>query len=119
MKNKKIVLTLIVIVLCTFTYNTFFPKFLITGKYQSEISNTFGADGIEDGEDLIINSDNTFSSDSWGNGTYKLEHGFKGTRIDFSFGNEGNNTYFYRPFFFGNPRIVIFRDLSSEFVKIE
>ena len=116
MKAKKRYALLLLIVFI-FIYNTFFPTYLITGSYISNIEDSFASRGINNNEDLEILNDGTFKSDSWGEGTWKLEHGINGTRIDFDFEDESFNTYFYRRFFFSKPRIVIFRDLDSEFIK--
>jgi len=98
-------------------FNTYYPSWLITGIYTSCVVNQFGSNGIDNNEKLEINSDGTFRGDSWGSGTWELEHSIKGTSIHFKFSNEGYNTYFYRSMFFSKPRIVIFRDLNSEFLK--
>jgi len=100
-----------------FIYNTYFPSWLITGSYTSWVDDSFGTDGIKDNENLLIYSNGTFKGGAWGKGTWKLEHGFSGTRIIFSSNNEGHSTYFYRSMFFSKPRIVIFSDLNSEFRK--
>ena len=116
MKIKKRYIALLSIGLI-FVLNTYFPSWLITGSYTSSVVDPFATGGIDNNEKLEIYSDGTFKGDTWGQGTWKLEHGLKGTRIDFSFNNEGYNTYFYRRMFFSKPRIVIFRDLNSEFLK--
>lgn len=113
--KKRYTLIIVTLITITFLYNSFFPKFLVVGTYKSSIKDPFATNGIENGEILTLNSDNTFISETWGNGTYTL----KGSRINFSFNNEGYSTYFYRPYFFGTPRIVIFRDLNSEYIKIK
>ncbi len=100
-----------------FIFNNYYPTWLITGSYTSSIVDQFATDGIGNNEKLEIYSDGTFIGDSWGQGTWELEHGIKGTRINFKFSNEVYNTYFYRRMFFSKPRIVIFRDLNSEFLK--
>jgi hypothetical protein len=100
-----------------FLFNTYYPSWLITGTYTSSVVDQFATDGININEKLEINSDGTFRGDSWGHGTYELEHGLRGTTIDFKFSNEWYSTYFYRRMFFSKPRIVIFRDLNSEFLK--
>ncbi|WBX75314.1 hypothetical protein PG911_11670 [Tenacibaculum ovolyticum] len=92
-------------------------KVLITGNYIAEIPNTFGSDGIRNGDKLELFNDNTFTTDFRGNGTYKLKHTFRGTKIIFVFGRESLNTYFYRPYFIGKPKIVLSRDLNSGFKK--
>lgn len=113
--KKYYVLVIISVVVIAFFYNSFFPKFLIVGTYESHISNPFATHGISHGETLILKEDNTFVSQTWGPGTYTLS----GSRIDLFFNNEVYSTYFYRPYFFGTPRIVIFKDLNSEYVKIK
>ncbi len=104
----------------TFVYNTYIPSWLITGSYTSSIDNPFATNGISNNESLEIFNDGTFISETWGGGTWELKHGFE-TRINFSFyeGNSrvGYNTSIYRKMFFSKPRIVIFRDLNSEFKK--
>ena len=112
MKIKKRYIALLIVGLM-FISNTYFPSWLITGTYTSSIDDSFATSGIDDNESLEIFNDGTFKGDTWGEGTWKLEHGFRGTRIDFSFDNESYNTYFYRRMFFSKPRIVIFRDLNS------
>ncbi len=116
MKIKKRYIALFIIGFI-FIYNSYYPSWLITGSYTSSINDPFATDGIGDNESLEIFNDGTFKGDTWGAGTWKLEHEFKGTRIEFRFNNEGNNTYFYRRMFFSKPRIVIYRDLNSEFLK--
>lgn len=103
-----------------FIFNSYYPSWLITGSYTSSISNTFATNGIENNEKLELFEDGTFKGDSWGEGTWQLEHGLKGTEIKFTFGafnEEGFSSYFYRKLFFSKPRIVLFRDLNSEFIK--
>lgn len=102
-----------------FIYNTYFPSWLITGSYTSRVDNSFAIAGIKNNENLLINSDGTYNSDAWSKGTWKLQHDFWGTRIIFHSSNEGYSMYFYRSMFFSKPRIVIFRDLNSEFRKDE
>jgi len=87
------------------------------GSEEWSVVDQFAAGGIDNNEKLEIYADGTFKGDTWGQGTWNLEHRLKGTRIDFTFNNEGYNTYFYRRMFFSKPRIVIFRDLNSEFLK--
>ena len=116
MKIKKRDIVLLIIGFA-FIYDSYYPSWLITGSYKSHVSDTFATGGIEDNETLEIFSDGSFKADSWGDGTWKLEHRFKGTRIYFKFKNEGVSTYFYRRMFFSKPRIEIFRDLNSAFIK--
>jgi hypothetical protein len=116
MKIKKRYIALLIVGFI-FIYNTYYPSSLITGSYTSSINDPFATGGIDDNENLEIFSDGTFKADTWGVGTWKLKNGFKGTEINFSFDNESFHTSFYRRMFFSKPRIVIFRDLNSEFLK--
>jgi hypothetical protein len=116
MKVKKRYIASLIVGLI-FVLNTYFPSWLITGSYTSNIVDPFASGGINNIEKLEIYDNGTFKGDTWGQGTWNLEHGLKGTRIDFTFNNESYNTYFYRRMFFNKPRIVIFRDLNSEFLK--
>lgn len=100
-----------------FIYNTYYPSWMITGSYTSNIVDRFATNGIDNNEKLEIYSDGTFRGYAWGHGTWKLEHQITGTRINFKIRNEGYNTYFYRKMFLSKPRLVIYRDLNSEFLK--
>jgi hypothetical protein len=86
---------------------------MIVGEYRASIKDDFGTHGVKDGDKLILLEDGTFQSDCCGNGNYNVN----GYKISFSFANEGFSTYFNRPLFFGDPRIIVFRDLNSEFIK--
>lgn len=111
--NKKVLIGLIVLLVFTTAYNSFFPNFIVIGEYQAHIKDPFASQGIKNGDKLILNDDGTFQSDCWGNGNYTIS----GYKISFEFGNEGFHSYFNRPFFFGSPRIIIVRDLNSEFIR--
>ncbi|MCD2259499.1 hypothetical protein [Psychroserpens luteolus] len=114
MNYRKITfIILTVLILGTIFYNSYFPKFLITGKYVANIEDEFATFGVSNGDQLILNEDGTFQSDSWGTGTYVL----KGKEIEFNYNDGSIHTQFNRPLFFGKPRIIIFRDLKSEFIK--
>lgn len=117
MKKIRVIYFVLWVVVCICMFNTYYPSWLVTGSYTSSIDNPFGTNGISDNESLEIFEDGTFKGDTWGEGTWELEHGLSGTRIDFHFDNEGYNSYFYRRMYLGKPRIVIFRDLGSEFLK--
>ncbi len=114
-KRQKFLTVILTLILALVIYNSFYPDFLIVGEYQSRVTDTWATDGIDDGETLILNDDGTFYNPTMGKGTYTVS----GARIDFDFKDEGWNTYFYRPFFIGRPRIVIFRDSGAEFEKVK
>lgn len=111
--NKKLLIGIIGMIIFTIIYNTYFPKFIVVGEYEAYIEYEFATYGIKNGDKLILNKDGTFESNFWGKGNYKI----KGNKISFDFGKDGFHTYFNRPLFYGNTRIIIFKDLKSEFIK--
>ncbi|WP_299157716.1 hypothetical protein [uncultured Tenacibaculum sp.] len=115
--TKKFWIISLLIICSLYFYNTYFFKIFIIGKYTAEISNQFGSDGINNGDKLELFNDNTFKSNFRGTGTYKLIHNLRGTEIHLNFYDMPHYTYFYRPYFIGKPKIVIFRDLNSGFQK--
>jgi hypothetical protein len=73
---------------------------------------------------LILKSNNTFKSNYYGSGTYKIEHGFFDiTSIDLiyndGFGLAGYGSYFTRSFLIGKPRITVVEDLDLYYEKID
>ena len=111
--RKKTLLGIITVFILTIVYNSYFPVFLVTGEYEANIEDDYATYGVDNGDKLVLNKNGTFDSDSWGKGTYKIN----GAEITFKFDNDGFHTHFNRPMFFGKPRIIIFRDLGSEFIK--
>ena len=111
--TKKVLIGIIVLIVFTIAYNLYFPKFIVVGEYQAHITDEFATNGIKNGDKLVLNDDGTFQSDCWGDGNYTIS----GYKISFDFGNEGFHSYFNRHLFFGDARIIIFRDLNSEFIK--
>ena len=71
---------------------------------------------------LIIHSDNTFDSQTWGKGTYKVKQSFFGTRIDLTYeyemGKAGYEMKVTSPLF-GQERIWLDYDLNFYFEKIK
>ena len=71
---------------------------------------------------LVINNDNTFNSQTWGTGTYKVKPSIFGTRIDLTYdyemGKAGNEMLVTSPVF-GQERIWLNYDLNYYFEKIK
>ena len=111
--SKFKILIVLLFILTVGLYNSVFPRFLVSGKYIAKIENEFGSFGISNGDQLILHTDGTFQSNSLGNGTYSQ----KGKQIQLSSTTATIQTYFNRPFLLGKPRIIIYRDLNSEFIK--
>lgn len=94
---------------------------MITGTYvnrgyeNSPVSPNFA-------DTLKLFEDYDFESKGIGKGRYKIFHTSKGTRIYFhikdEYGNEGMNTYITR-IWYGNPKIIMFMDLSHYYEKID
>ncbi len=110
-------------IILIYIFNNFFTESMITGTYISNNNQSVleGPNGM--GEKLFLLEDNKFKSDTWGNGTYELKYSFKGTTIDltynYEFGKAGFVTYIDRNYFFGNPKILLDKDLKFYFAKIE
>jgi hypothetical protein len=71
--REKILIGIIGFIILAIPYNSYFPEFLVTGEYIAKIEDKFGADGVENGDNLILNEDGTFQCDSWGVGTYTIK----------------------------------------------
>ena len=71
---------------------------------------------------LTIKKDNTFESQTWGSGTYKVEPSIFGTRIDLTYdyemGKAGYEMLVTSPLF-GQERIWLDYDLNYYFEKIK
>ena len=113
MMLKRIVLFFLLLFAITLAFNYTYPIFLIKGTYVAHMPDQDGYLGVKDGDTLSIHADGTFDSQSWGSGTYRIEN----DEITFRTENEAISTSFSRPYFYGRPRIQIFYDLNSEFVK--
>lgn len=71
---------------------------------------------------LVIKNDNTFDSQTWGTGTYKVKPSIFGTRIDLTYdyemGKAGYEMLVTSPLF-GQERIWLDYDLNYYFEKIK
>ena len=71
---------------------------------------------------LILKSNGTFSSEYYGNGTYKVSYGIMTTEIDWTYkyemGPAGHSTYFINKIF-EKPKIVLNYDLNHYYEKTE
>ena len=90
---------------------------IMTGTYVSNNSEPIleGPSGIDT---LILNGDGTFES-GWANGKWRIENGNFEATYSYSFGKAGFSRSIYRPFFIGQPRISIFKDLNYYYRKIK
>ena len=71
---------------------------------------------------LILKSDGSFSSDFFGNGTYKINYRIANTEIELhyksEFGNAAYFTYFSNKVY-ENPKIILNYDLNHYYEKID
>ena len=71
---------------------------------------------------LILKSDGTFSSEYYGNGTYKIYYGILTTEIDWTYeyemGKAGHSAYFSNKIF-EKPKIILNYDLNHYYEKVE
>ena len=100
-------------------------KSSLEGRYINNNADNVleGPRPISQGVDtLVINDDNTFDSQTWGEGTYKVEPSIFGTRIDLTYdyemGKAGYKMLVTSPLF-GQERIWLNHDLNFYFEKIK
>ncbi|MFD2515988.1 hypothetical protein ACFSRY_19100 [Pontibacter locisalis] len=71
---------------------------------------------------LVLNSDGTFFSGFYGNGTYETDSGLLNTRIkwsyDYEMGKAGYSTYFSNKIY-EKPKIILNFDLNHFYQKVE
>ena len=100
-------------------------KSSLEGRYINNNTN-YALEGprpISQGVDtLVINNDNSFDSQTWGTGTYKVKPSIFGTRIDLTYdyemGKAGYEMLVTSPLF-GRERIWLNHDLNYYFEKIK
>jgi hypothetical protein len=122
MKNKKL---LILIIITLFFYRliiSFFIPQIMVGTYYSNNKITIleGPSGF--GEKLIINSNGTFNSETWGNGKYEVVHSgiFSNDIIfkySYQYGSAAYHTSIVTNFLGLNPKISLNSDLEYYFIK--
>ncbi len=117
--NKKILLSIVFFIGLIYVYDNFFTKYMITGTY---VSNGNGIDGPNKSDTLILLENNTYESQSWGNGKYTLKKSGKGTTIkihyDYEFGKAGYQMRIERNFYI-KPKLVFDFDQDYYFEKIK
>jgi len=107
MKLRIIILIFSGLIIASFAYDKFYTANLISGSYSYDFPFAV-PEGPDQGDNLVLFNNGNFKSDTWGDGTYKIE----GSRITFNTSELGFQTSLYRPFFFGKPRISISSDLD-------
>lgn len=102
----------------------FTPKYFVAGKYVNNNTDYTleGPKPIQQGYDtLTLFKDGTFSSNTWGNGVYKITDDFLGCEItldyNYTAGKGSIRTQISRPFF-GDLRIWLNHDRGFYFKRI-
>ena len=117
--NKKILVLIIFFIGLIYVYDNFFTKSMITGTY---VSNGNGINGPNKSDTLILLENNTYESQSWGNGKYTLKNLGKGTTInihyDYEFGKASYQMSIERNFYI-KPKLVFDFDQDYYFEKIK
>lgn len=117
MKLKQIILFLVILFIgISIGFDNYYPQNSIVGNYiyNFPISTV---DGPNEGDQLLLKNNGIFNSKTWGQGTYMIS----GSRLKL-FYNSNKSDFecnFYRPFFWGKPRIKINSDLNYYFSKID
>jgi len=119
--KRNIFLIVIFLIFLIYTIDNFFTKSMIVGTYVSN-NKTSIIDGPSNGDTLVLLDNNTFKSQTWGNGKYSLEYSGKGTKINihykYEFGTAGYQMGIQRSFYI-KPKIIIDRDLNYYFEKFK
>lgn len=113
---KKIIAVVISVLLIFYFLNHFFTKSMIVGTYVS--NDNAGIDGPNKGDTLILLENNTFRSQTWGKGTYKLEgssitinYNYELGKASYQMGVRRNSSL--------QPKLVFDFDLESCFEKVD
>jgi hypothetical protein len=122
MKNKKI---LILIIITLFLYRliiSFFIPQIMVGTYYSNNKITILEGPSKFGEKLIIYPNGTFNSETWGNGKYEVVHsGIFSNEIIFTYSDQYGKAVYHTNIvtdFLGlNPKISLNSDLEFYFIK--
>jgi hypothetical protein len=117
MNIKKIsILSLIILITISILYDNLYTTGIISGEY-TYLFPLSGPEGPQEGDKLTLNKDGTFQSDTWGNGTYEI----KCAEVDLSYKTQRGRARYtmtiYRPFYWGEPRLSVIRDLNYSFEK--
>lgn len=119
MKLKNILIILLFsFISVSMIHDNFYTLKMVSGTYVYHFPNEI-VEGPSQGDKLILKEDGTFESDTWGNGTYSINGSQLDLNYRYEFGEAGFSCCFYRPMFWGQPRINIVKDLGYYFSKIK
>lgn len=114
--KKASIVSLIILIVMSIMYDNIYTIGIVSGEYTYNFP-LGGPDGPNQGDKLLLKKDGTFQSDTWGEGTYKIN----GTNLDLSYkyeyGRAGYKMMICRSFYWGKPRLSIIRDLEYYFEK--
>lgn len=98
-----------------YIYNNFFTIDMISGTYNTiDYEKSLMVPNFPD--KLILNEDFTYRSKFFGNGFFKIDYDYKGTKIYIDSDNGSLSTRLTRNWF-GKPKIIIFKDLGHYYEK--
>lgn len=121
-KKYKILFILIAIFLILFGFKKYIPNSSIVGDY---VNVNYGirwlADVPSSKDTLILFENNTFKSNYWGEGTYKLKWNFRGTKLEilYNHGRAISRFNVKREWFFGKPKLIVSSDLNYHYEKFK
>ena len=117
MKSKTVIIIFFVLLVSiSVIYDNYFTPKMISGKYVYNFP-VYVVDGPSTRDYLLLKENGTFESNTWGNGTYKINGSKLAFKYKYEMGEAGFECGIYRPFFFGTPRISICKDLDYYFLK--
>ena len=97
-------------------YDNFYTPSVVAGIYTYDFPGII-ADGPNTGDQLILQENGKFQSDTWGEGIFTMNGSELRLVYNYEFGKAVFSCNIYRRFFWEKPRISIVRDLNYYFKK--
>ena len=117
MNIKKVsILSLIILIIISIMHDNLYTVGMVSGEYTYNFP-LGGPDGPNQGDKLLLKKDGTFQSDTWGEGTYKINGADLNLSYKYGYGRAGYGMIIYRSFYWGKTRLSIIRDLNYYFEK--
>jgi len=122
MKSKTILILFISFLIIKFLYYNYFFINMVKGIYiNTNYEKSNGTDIPNQMDTLILFENNTFKSNYWGNGRYKLVYSYRGTELNlfyqYQFGKGVFKAKITREWF-STPKVIIEKDLDHYYKKL-
>ncbi len=122
MKNKKyakVILVFLIILFINYFYCNFFTSNMLVGDYYNiNYENSPAVETSKNSDILSLKGNNTFYSNYYGEGSYKINYSILGTTIKLYY-NSGSAVIkkTVKRNWFGKPKIIMFEDINHYYKK--